>query len=430
MSFMSAKKPIQPPSGEIAEEFFQRTLGHLLPLKNCIQEYAWGSRTALPGLLRQESPSPTPQAELWMGAHPQAPSEVRLEGAWFSLSELLEQCPLALLGREVLDRFGPHLPFLFKVLAADRPLSLQAHPTERQATNGFSREDAEGIPLESEFRNYKDKHHKPEVLCALTPFWALSGFRKPERVLERMRSLSVPGLDPLLAPFLQTPGGQGLKSFFSSLMALSREEQHVLVLDVITALRKGRSDPETRRWVQRLNEEYPSDVGALGPLFLRLVRLSPGEAMFIPAGILHAYLEGMGVELMANSDNVLRGGCTSKHIDVQELLSILRFQEASSFPCRIHRDAGIETTYETPAKEFVLSVLRLSKRDLYEAQPVRGPQILLCAEGQVELAETRTREGRSLSLRKGDSVLVPASLPSYKATGNGTLYKAGVPIAG
>ena len=212
------------------------------------------------------------------------------------------------------DRFGNELPFLFKVLAAEVPLSIQAHPNQEQARSGWARENAEGIPLDAPRRNYRDLNHKPELLCALTPFVALKGFRPFDETTR--------GLDPIARPELageparlgreQSPAA--LRSLFARLMTLEADEREPLLKRAAAQAARKPADPAWR-WVKSLMERHPGDVGALAPLYHNLVTLAPGQAFFLPAGELHAYLEGTALEIMANSDNVLRGGLTPKHVD-------------------------------------------------------------------------------------------------------------------
>jgi mannose-6-phosphate isomerase len=358
-------------------------------LDNQVQPYAWGSLTAIPTLLGR-SPTASPQAELWLGAHPSAPSRVVGPAGVEPLGRYILYSPGSALGPEVMSRFGPRLPFLLKVLAAAQPLSLQAHPSLEQAQAGYSREEAEGVPRSAPHRNYKDPNHKPELLCALSPFHALCGFRA---TADSVRLLEGLGLDASLLR------DSGLKAYFEWVMTLPWVERAALANQAVRAC--GERPPEDFAaecaWAARLGAQYPGDVGVVGALLLNLVTLQPGEALYLPAGNLHAYLEGVAVEIMASSDNVLRGGLTPKHIDVPELLSVLDFSDR---PVIRLAPQGPVAVYRTPAPEFELS--RLELLDVDQVLPRTGPDIFLVVEGLV-LVSCR---GSTLSLSRGASIFV------------------------
>jgi mannose-6-phosphate isomerase len=392
-------------------------------LDNVIQPYAWGSRTALAELMGRPTPSPTPEAELWMGAHPGAPSRVRRGGAPASLLEVIRQAPERELGEAITRRFGAELPFLLKVLAAGAPLSLQTHPSLAQAREGFARENAQGVPLSAPHRNYKDANHKPELICALTPFDALCGFRRADETLELFDALVVPALEPLLSPLRESADALGVRRMFETLMTMPRGESGALVGMAVASCAQlaSRSAPyaEEMRWAVRLAQLYPGDPGVLGALMLNLVRLVPGEAIYLPAGNLHAYLEGVGVEIMANSDNVLRGGCTPKHVDVPELLRVLDFRCGPIPPMRAQAARGGEEVYATPTEEF-----RLSRIPLAPGAPVRperrGAEILLCLEGRARLSSGSD----TLEVPRGAAAFVSASDGAYTLEGEGVVFRA------
>jgi mannose-6-phosphate isomerase len=392
-------------------------------LDNVIQPYAWGSRTAIAELLGQPSPSSACQAELWMGAHPGAPSRVNRPTGGVSLLEAIRASPERELGEQVTRRFGAELPFLFKVLAAETPLSLQTHPSLAQAREGYARENALGVPVGAPHRNYKDANHKPELICALTPFDALCGFRSADETLALFDSLGVAALEPLLAPLRASPDAKGVARMFEALMTLPREQRGPLVDAVVSACAaregKGGRFAAELKWALRLGELYAGDPGVIGSLMLNLVRLRPGEAIYLSAGNLHAYLRGVGVELMANSDNVLRGGCTPKHVDVPELLRVLDFRCGPIGLVPAATTDGVESVYPTPTDEFRLS--RFQLRPGVSAQPRRrGPEILLCTEGSARLSAG----GQSLALPRGASVFVSAAEGAYTLEGEGVVYRA------
>jgi mannose-6-phosphate isomerase len=389
-------------------------------LDNIIQPYAWGSRSAIAGLRGETTPAASPQAELWMGAHPLAPS--KLLGSGQSLLQIIATEPDRNLGAGVVARYGAKLPFLLKVLAAETPLSLQAHPSPAQAVEGFAADEAAAIPLDSPLRNYKDKSHKPELLCALTEFWALCGFRELSATQALLEELDVPELSQLRAQLAQGSPRLALKGAFSSLMLARTAEQRELSLRVTEACRKKRGSARFGAeldWATRLGELYPGDVGVVSALLLNLVRLAPGEAVYLPAGNLHAYLGGMGVEIMASSDNVLRGGLTPKHVNVPELLRVLDFQ-----PLRVALVTptanGAERIYATPAREFQLSYFDVADAEVQVS--VLGPEIWLVTSGSVRVAAN----GSDLALTGGRSVFVPARQSSLTLSGSGRIFRARV----
>lgn len=375
-------------------------------LENSVQPYAWGSVTAIPTLLGLPSTG-GPQAELWLGAHPSAPS--RLNGR--SLESLITEAPRPMLGAQVEQRFGQRLPFLLKVLAAAKPLSLQAHPSLAQAQAGFAREEAAGVPRTAANRNYKDPNHKPELICALTPFRALCGFRRVDDTRALLSALGVAEL----APFLETLSRGGLRSLFERVMTVPAAEREPLVRAVVAACASrppAAFSAECANAVA-LEREYPGDVGVIGALLLNLVTLRPGEALSLGAGNLHAYLEGTGIELMANSDNVLRGGLTPKHVDVPELLRVLDFTDG---PVAVVMARGApEAVYPTPFPDF-----RLSRVDVSAALSLsrNGPDLLLCVDGEVLV--------NGLALVRGQSAFAPFDDGPLVLSGRGVMYRATV----
>jgi len=394
-------------------------------LKNTIQEYAWGSTRAIPDLLGQKNPDRRPQAELWMGAHPKAPSRVEYNGRWESLPDLIAENPVDVLGNKVAEKFNNRLPYLFKVLAAARPLSIQVHPDLRQARRGFLRENARKTPLDAPHRNYRDDNHKPETLCALTRFWALSRFRKIAGILAYFQKLNLRQLEAELFELKKQPAADGLKRFYSALMTMAGDRQKRIIDEALGKIRGFESDDPVFKWMLRLADDYPDDIGIFSPILLNLICLEPGQAIFLDAGELHAYLEGLGIELMANSDNVLRGGLTPKHVDVPELLRILKFDDRDVTLLKPRRSGEHEQVYPSPAAEFVLSVINLKREDTYRSPENRGVEIIICTRGIVTIIDCHDQT--ETPLRKGNSAIVPASVTQYSIKGEGTCYKAGVP---
>jgi mannose-6-phosphate isomerase len=398
---------------------------HIAYLKNTVQEYAWGSRTAIAALMGLPSPADRPQAELWMGAHPKAPSHVGTENGWKSLAGLIHDHPIDILGRGAAEKFDGKLPYLFKVLAAAEPLSIQAHPGAVEAQAGYAREETRGIPFDAPDRNYKDPRHKPECLCALTSFWGLCGFRTVSETATLLHRLCPESLQESFRLLEKNTPANGIQAFFQSIMHMDSQKQAQIVHEAVKHARAVKHERPEYEWVVRLHHTYPSDIGVIFPAILNLVHLQPGQALFLEQGELHAYLSGVGMELMANSDNVLRGGLTSKHVDVAELMRILSFQEKRLdilLPQKREKHVGV---YRTPAREFELSVITLDSGDTYAGQIDRSAEILLCTSGEHRIAETDSMN--PLTLDKGASVLIPAAVPGYTIQGRGVIYRAAVP---
>ena len=383
-------------------------------LRCAVRTYAWGSRTAIADFTGRPTPTPHPEAELWFGAHPGDPAWIQTDDGEQSLLETLSTDPEGQLGPTVIDRFGERLPFLVKVLAADEPLSLQAHPSAQQAAEGFEREERRGIPISSPTRNYRDRSHKPELVIALQPFEAMAGFREVSRSIELMKALAVSELDPFVELLVGQPDADGLRALFTTWITAPQPDLDVLVpvvLDgAIDYVRSGAADfASEARDVLELGERYPGDAGVLAALLLNRMTLRPGEAIFLPAGNLHTYLRGVAVEVMANSDNVLRGGLTPKHVDVPELLRILDFHPVAETSLRpeMHSD-GPELIYGVPTDEFAVSRLRIEGEnvghEIDAAVRHDGPQVLLCTMGAVLLHA----KSSSLTLERGQAAWVPA----------------------
>lgn len=390
----------------------------MVDLLECtVMPYAWGSRTAIAELTGRASPASGPEAELWMGAHPMAPSRLSRAGASRGLAEIIAESATRELGPEVVRSFGPHLPFLLKVLAAAQPLSLQAHPNEAQARAGFDDEDRRGIPRDAATRSYKDASHKPELLCALVPVDALCGFRRADDTLRLFDELEVAELEPVLAPLRASPDRKGLAAVFGALMTLPAEEGARLVR--ATAFASKERGPRTsfareHAWAVRLDALYPGDVGVVSALLLNLVHLDTGEALYLGAGHLHAYLDGVGIEIMASSDNVLRGGLTKKHVDVAELMRVLDFADGPVLPVRARRIDDHERVWDTPAREFRLSAIDVAGGASVRRE-VRGPEIVLCTAGSAVIVPGDGSP--EVALARGRSAFVPASTGSYTVRG-------------
>lgn len=396
-------------------------------LSNGIRYYDWGSTTDIPAFLGVE-PDGRPVAELWMGAHSSMPSRV-VGGR--SLPELIEQDPEGVLGPRVLTEFGARLPYLFKVLAAARPLSLQVHPNLEQAQAGFARENDAGVALDGAERSFRDDQHKPELLFALTRFEGLSGFRKPRRVLELLSGLDGTLPDAIRGALEVDPSPSGMREAFERTLAargqVTRDDIEVTVNSCEARLAAG-SDPASQRafgTVVALAHWYPGDPGAVASLMLNHCTLEPGDAMFVPAGVVHAYLSGLGLEVMASSDNVLRAGLTPKHVDVEALLECTVYSDISpSRPALLVGAAGKPGVIRSGAQEFSLAVARPgpSAHTVYATQD--GPRTVLCTRGTLAV---RSMTGTELALTQGESVFVPHSSGRLEFRGNGEAVIAYVP---
>ena len=394
-------------------------------LKNTIQEYAWGSTKAIPDLLGQKNPGNKPQAELWMGAHPKAPSLVQYQGQWVSLLDLINKNPLDVLGKNAAKNFNNKLPYLFKVLAAAKPLSIQAHPNVHQAREGFESENAQGIPLDAPYRNYRDANHKPECLCALTRFWVLSRFRRISGILAYLKKVCVHGLDAEINNLEHQPTPDGLKRFYTALMTMEADRQNRIIARALEQAQCFEAEDPVFNWMLKIAADYPNDIGVLAPILLNLICIEPGQALFLDAGELHAYLEGLGIELMANSDNVLRGGLTPKHVDVPELLRILKFEDQDVTFLKPQELVPNEFVYPSPVEEFELSVITLNPGAQYQSPVQRSVEILICTRGIVTLTDCGSQS--ETQLQQGISALIPAGVARYAIRGEGTCYKAAVP---
>lgn len=368
-----------------------------------IQDYAWGTTDAIPQLLGIE-PTGEPQAEYWLGAHSCAPSIV--EGQ--PLDQMIASNP-AIVGEASTERFGDCLPYLLKLLSANQALSLQAHPTREQAEEGFARENADGVALDDPKRTYKDPWPKPEMMLALTPFEALCGFRKPADTVALFEALNVPGLGQMIKPLMMRSGGAGLAEVFLDALTVSDERRQLAVEVVARAVQHVEDEDEVGRLSRMavlLDESYPGDPTILAALLMNQITLQPGDAIFLPAGNLHAYVQGTGVEVMANSDNVLRGGLTRKHIDVDELVRVVDFDAAPVELVRTEPVAPGLTRYLTPAPEFVL--WRLDAEGQTVELPATGlGRVLHVIDGEFTGQDgTELGKGRSAFIEAGEQASV------------------------
>lgn len=393
-----------------------RDLPSFLLMQNPIQGYDWGSHDALTTLFGIPNPAGKPQAELWMGAHPNGCSEVTLAGNVQKLSTLIERAPAAVLGDATVARFGS-LPFLFKVLCAEKALSIQVHPSKTQAEAGFAKEEAAGISPKAANRNYKDPNHKPELVFALTPYQAMNGFRAIPAILALFDAMALPALAELTAALRQSQDEAGLQHFFHQMLILDGARKEAALTGLL-AYAAARQDDETFALITSLAAQYPGDVGLFSPLLLNVVTLKPGQAMYLDACTPHAYVRGTGLEIMANSDNVLRAGLTPKYIDVAELLDCTRCLPKPDDQILLapHLEGAVQH-FEVPVPDFTFSVYPAGGHQLITT----SAEILFAIDGTVTLQQGE----QSLRLEKGQSAFVPAATGSYHLLAEGRVARAG-----
>jgi len=395
----------------------------LFRLEGKVQHYAWGGFKYIPELLGQPV-TDKPSAEYWMGAHPSAPSTITLASGTTLLNQLIQEDPTNAVGPKVWDKFR-ELPFLFKILDVKDMLSIQVHPTKAEAEKGFARENEEGIPLNAPNRNYKDNNHKPEIMVALSEFYLLHGFLPEAQLLDILKN--TPEFSSLV-PVFEKDGYYGL---YKHVMEMPQEQVETMLRPLADRLvpdyQAGKLSKTTPAfWAARAVVNDPQsntklDRGIFSIYFFNIMKVEPGGAVFQDAGIPHAYLEGQNVELMANSDNVLRGGLTPKHIDVPELLKHTRFEAVT--PRIINGDLnadGLEKIYPTPAPDFEVSKIQLKAGDTYK-HVAKSAEIIILMSGNATVKEN----GTSLDLQKGQSVFT-AYQASYEITtsSEAVLFKA------
>lgn len=388
-------------------------------LTNQVRPYAWGARTAIPRLLGLE-PDGTPQAELWLGAHHGAPSTAQCEQGPLPLPALIAAEPHRVLGPEVVDRFGVRLPFLLKVLAADEPLSLQVHPNADRARAGFTAEEGRGIPVDAPHRNYRDPHHKPELLLALEPFEALCGFREPAAAHRDLLDLSCDLAALLREDLSREDDRAALRAALTRLLTLDGTDRERLIGGFVEEWERVRPRCAHAGIIGDLAARYPGDPGAVASLLLNRVTLWPGQALFLPAGNLHAYLQGTAVEVMAGSDNVLRAGLTRKHVDPAELLDVVDFS-VLPIPYSLPTVQDGRRQFRPAAPEFALHEIGPGRVTAH--LPGEGPAVVLALNGRVELIP---EVGRRIELRRGESVFVQADSGPLKIEGQGHVVAATV----
>lgn len=390
----------------------------IVKLAGQVQHYAWGGYYFIPQLLGIDNHEKKPFAEYWLGAHSSLSGILKFEDSEQNWHVLISSDKMNCLGEEVTEKFG-ELPYLLKVLDVREMLSIQVHPSKEAAKKGFEKEEAAGVPINAPYRNYKDKNHKPEIMVALSDFWLLHGFKNESQLAETLRS--VPEFETLL-PIFEAEGYYGL---YKAVMQMPQPDADALLMGLVEReISTSHEKSEPGFWISKLyNNSVPQsdiDKGIFSIYFCNIVHLKAGEGIFQAAGVPHAYLEGQNIELMANSDNVLRGGLTPKHIDVTELLTHIKFAETTPLVLKGEVLVSGELSYPVSTEDFALSVVKLENGREYISKS-KSAEIFLVTEGEVHCDH--------LICKKGDAFVV---FPEVKYTIRGiedaVLFKAFVPL--
>ncbi|RLM26918.1 mannose-6-phosphate isomerase [Brenneria alni] len=381
---------------------------------NRVQHYSWGSKHALTELYGIDNPNDLPMAELWMGAHPKSSSHIiDAKGNDRNLREVIAEDPALHLGATVAQQFG-ELPFLFKVLCADQPLSIQVHPNKSSAEQGFAKENTAGIALNAAERNYKDANHKPELVYALTSFQAMNGFRELSEIVALLQPVA--NAHPSITVFLQQPDSKNLSMLFANLLSIDGiQKSHALGV-LKAALNSQHGEPWAT--IRDITQFYPHDSGLFSPLLLNVITLNPGEAMFLYAQTPHAYLNGVALEVMANSDNVLRAGLTPKHIDIPELLANVKFEaKPAAHLLTTPNRHGNELRFPIPVDDFAFSVHTLNDEPKSISQ--HSAAIIFCIDGNALLQ----KDHEQLGLKAGESCFISANESPVMVQGQGRIAR-------
>ena len=381
-------------------------MAKIYKLQNQFKHYEWGSCDLIPEFLGVENSKKNPYAEMWIGTNRGAPSKARGIAFGDELTDLLE--------------ISGELPFIFKLLGVEKPLSIQAHPNQAQAAEGFKREEMEGLSLNSPRRNYKDPNQKSEILCALSPFTLMAAFRKPDEIRGSLEELisRIPQIKEIITTLSRALRSDSLKDFFQTLFSLSYMEIEYIT-EFINEIEIGesRAGISLEQWklTKELARLYPKEVAILAPLFLNFITLEPGQFIFIPPGTLHSYISGFGVELMTNSDNVLRCGLTPKHTDIKELIKILDFKPC--LPAVSSLNVSSWSRFSPPDSEFTLAFARGDGGE--KPFPEKGPVACVVVEGELRACGT--------IIKKGESFFIPKDAGEIAFSGNYALYAALAP---
>ena len=394
-------------------------------LTNPIKNYSWGSKSSIQALFDIENPTQEPQAEIWMGAHSNGCSTVKVGDEFISLSDFISADKERVLAKDTMQQFG-ELPYLFKVLAADEALSIQVHPSKTHAEEGYAGEEALGIKRNAPVRNYRDDNHKPELVYALTSFQAMNGFRPFDEIITLFDKVcavvEIPVVKRLVDTFRTQLSSKGLEAFFSGILSLAGEdkEQSLKALqEYASKQQQPHIENDINALVVELTKSYSSDIGLFAPLMLNVITLKPYEAMYLDARTPHAYLKGTGLEIMANSDNVLRAGLTPKHIDVKELTRCTLFEENPYESLILDPIAqGNKLHFPVPVQDFKFDCFNDIKA---EVVIVNSAEIVFAIDSDTLLEHI---SGESLTLKKGESVFIPAYAKEYRLTSKGRVARA------
>lgn len=386
-------------------------------LENVIKNYDWGTKAELAKLFNIDNPNNLPQAEIWMGAHPAGISTtVTTDGKKIKLDQLIAENPSLILGEQT-NKTYQTLPYLFKVLSAQDPLSIQVHPELSKAKLGYAKENQLGIALDSAKRNYKDPNHKPELIYALTPFWAMNGFRPINQIISFFTQLNISTINQQVVRFANDPSEHGLKVFFHSILSLDSKLKQTAIDDLLAKIESINEVPFTI--IKNMSLKYPTDSGLFAPLILNVVQLQPGQAMFLKAQTPHAYLQGTALEIMASSDNVLRAGLTPKHIDIEELFDNTIFHSIN--PDKLLTTAtknNNKIDFPVPVNDFAFEIITSDKE--LRCEQTHSAEIIFCIEGQVTLSTSHD----SFSIKAGESVFIGNNAGEFSYQGDGRLARA------
>ncbi|MCK5819133.1 MAG: mannose-6-phosphate isomerase, class I [Psychromonas sp.] len=384
-------------------------------MTNIIQEYAWGSKSSIEALFGMPNRSLKPQAEIWMGAHPNGCSSVIVEDLTLRLDNVINQDKVNILGEKAQRCFN-QLPFLFKVLAAEKALSIQVHPSKEAAEVGFAKENKAGIDLKAPNRNYKDPNHKPELIYALTPFQAMNGFCHYSVIIKAFEKVSIQVLESELEVLKNNQTQSGLRHFFNAILSLEGKRKENALNELMLHV-KTHTQGATDVLIAELAKQYPGDIGLFAPLMLHVITLQPGEAMFLDDGTPHAYIKGTGLEIMANSDNVLRAGLTAKYIDVIEIIANTICVPKPDDKILIEANViGNAKHYPIPVDDFKFSI--------YE-----GNAYIKCQSAEIIFAINENvilyhASGETLTLKQGQSAFIPFHAQQYSVKSTGTFARA------
>lgn len=386
-------------------------------MDNVIQDYAWGSVTSIEQLFAMPNLDQKPQAEMWMGAHANGCSVITVNGEAVRLADFIATDPDAIIGAATQAKFA-ELPYLFKVLAAEKALSVQVHPNKHQAEIGYAKEEKTGIARNAANRNYKDPNHKPELVFALTPYQAMNGFREIAEIVALFQRLDLEVISDLVTALAANQTETGLRDFFAAMLSLEGECKDVAVNGLLAFCNENPDQPLFALLID-LSEQYPGDIGLFVPLMLNVLTLQPGEAMFLSACTPHAYIKGTGLEIMANSDNVLRAGLTPKFMDVPELVANTEFTSMAADTLLLAPTmvaGGLD--YIVPVPDFKFSVYKQAD-DI--ALQNTSAEILFAIDAPLTVTH---QNGETLTLEKGQSVFIPAYAKAYSADCDGMFARA------